>query len=209
MYSMKSTMNINQEGDYMAQHFFELPIAMTDIETTGLDCIVWRADEKGVMRPEAHHEIIEIGLVLFDPDSLNIINTLDVKIRPTRIHLANQKALEVNGYKEEDWKNAVSLKEAMEQYAALTNESVFWAWNMTFDWGFLSNAFSETGVENRMDYHRFDVMSDAIGKLRDKGLRHFKQSAVAKFLGVPEEPEVHRAINGAMVAYQIYKKLNA
>ncbi len=206
---MKSTMNINKEGDYMAQHFFELPIAMTDIETTGLDCIVWKEGEDGVRRPEAHHEIIEIGLVLFDPLSLEIINTLDVKVKPMRMHLAHPKALEVNGYREEDWKDAISLKEAMERYAELTRESVFWAWNVTFDFGFVANAFSETGVANQMDYHRFDVMSDAIGKLRDKGLKHFRQSAVAKFLGVPEEPEVHRAINGAMVAYQIYKKLNA
>ncbi|MBI5153518.1 MAG: 3'-5' exonuclease [Parcubacteria group bacterium] len=194
----------------MARDFFELPIAMTDIETSGVDCIVWKDDVDGIKRPEPHHEIIEIGLVLFDPISFEVIDTLDVKVKPTRMHLATPEALKVNGYKEEDWTHALSLKEAMERYGALTRESVFWAWNVTFDWGFISNAFNETGVSNQMDYRRFDLMSDAYGKLKGRsGFKNLKQSHAAEFLGVPREPEVHRAINGAMVAYQIYKKLNA
>ncbi len=181
---------------------------MTDLETSGVYPIEWIRGEDGITTPRPYHEIIEIGLILFHPTTFAVIDTLDVKVKPVRMHLASPEALKVNGYREEDWVHAVPLGEAMERYAALTKDSVFWAWNATFDWSFISNAFSEVGVANQMDYRRFDLMSAAYRELKKRELKpSFKQSFVAELLGVPKEPEVHRAINGANVAYQIYQKL--
>ncbi len=69
-------------------------IAMTDLETSG--------DVPGV------HEILEIGLVLFDPQTFEIIDSYNRKVKPERIENAVQAALDYNGYSEKDWADAVS-----------------------------------------------------------------------------------------------------
>lgn len=173
--------------------FTERPIAITDCEMTGLD--------------SSRHELIEIGLVLIDQPGLNIIDTFEVKIRPEHIETADPKALQVNGYTSESWQNAVSLKEAMEQYGRKTQNAIFAAYNIAVDWSFIDLAFKKTGVSHSMDYHMIDIPSIAWAKLRHTSIEKIRLSVLAPLLGVPPEPEVHRAINGANVAYQILKKL--
>jgi DNA polymerase-3 subunit epsilon len=167
-------------------------IAMTDLETTG--------DIPGL------HEILEIGLVVFDTNTLKIVDTLNVKIKPLNIENAVPAALERNGYDKKDWKNAVSLEEAVKIYAKKTIDCVFCAYNATFDWGFMNDAFRKTGVQNKMDYHRLDLLSIAWTKgLADN--EKWSLKTACKLFGVPPEPEPHTALNGAMTAYELFKKL--
>lgn len=168
-------------------------IAITDIETTGLD-------------PMAH-EIIEIGLFVVDQKTLSVVDRLDVKVRPEHIETAQREALKVNGYRAEDWSGAVSLKEAMTLFGEKTRGAIFCAHNVTFDWFFVHEAFRKTGVKSELDYHRIDLFTLAWAKLRKEGLEHFTMNAVAKYLGIPEESSPHRAMNGAMLACEVYKKL--
>lgn len=168
-------------------------IAITDIETTGLDPMV--------------HEIIEIGLFVVNQDTLEVMDKIDLKVRPEHIETAQAAALKVNGYRAEDWNGAISLKEAMILFGEKTCGAIFCAHNVTFDWFFVHEAFRKTGVKNELDYHRIDLFTLAWAKLQKKGLEHFTMNAVAKYLGIPEEPSPHRAINGAALAGEIYKKL--
>ncbi|MFA6603335.1 MAG: 3'-5' exonuclease [Patescibacteria group bacterium] len=170
------------------------PIAITDIETTGLD-------------PDTH-EIIEIGLVLVDQKTLEILDTYEVKVRPEHLETAQPEALKVNGYDPADWQNAVPLAAAMAEYARRTRDAIFLAHNVSFDWPFVAKAFRKTGVRDEMSYHRLCNMSGARFLLHNKGLANFKQNQVAEFLGLEPEPEVHRALNGAMLAYQVFRILN-
>ena len=171
-------------------------IAMTDLETTG--------DVFGV------HEILEIGLVVFDQKTFEITDTLNIKIKPLHIENAVPEALTVNGYKAEDWTEAVSLKEAMEIYAEKVKDAVFCAYNATFDWGFISDAFRTTGVINPLstkeNHDRLDLLSIAFAKGLDKSQSLSLRSACDMF-GVPKEPTVHRAINGAETNYELFKKI--
>ena len=123
------------------------PIAMTDLETTG--------------EVPGEQEILEIGLVLFEPITFKILDTWNVKIKPNQIEKANPKALELNGYKAENWTEAISLAEAIKIYAKKTRGAVFCAFNVAFDWGFMSEAFLQTKVKFEMDYHRLDLFSIA------------------------------------------------
>jgi DNA polymerase III alpha subunit (gram-positive type) len=173
--------------------FKDRPLAITDLEMTGLDHSV--------------HEIIEMGLVVADSKNCRIIDKLDVKVKPEHPETADATALAVNGYKAEDWNGALTLKEAMELFAAKTKDAIFCAHNVTFDWAFMHEAFKKTGVRNQMDYHRIDLLSLAWAKLKDSELRTFRLNGIAKFLGITEEPNPHRAINGAMTAYEVYKQL--
>ena len=174
-------------------HIFERPIAITDVETTGLDFAI--------------QEIIEIGLVVINQKTLEILDTLDVKVNPEHIETANEFALNLNGYNETNWKNAITLKEAMSIYGEKTKDAIFCAHNMTFDWSFIFEAFRKTGVKNQMDHHRIDLFTMIWMKLRNSNCEKFSLNEAAKRLGVPEEPMPHRGINGAMTAYEIYKKL--
>ena len=176
-------------------NFFERPIAITDVETTGLDV--------------RRHEIIEIGLVVIDQKTFEIKDTLDIKVAPSHIETSDPKSSLVTGYRPDHWGGAVSLKEAMTQYAAKTQGALFAAWNVAFDWQFIEEAFRATGVRNGMDYHLVDVPSIAWSLLRGKGLGTFRLEKVCEFLGIPPEPSPHRGINGAMKAYEVLKRLLA
>jgi DNA polymerase III epsilon subunit-like protein len=172
----------------------EAPIAMTDLETSG--------DVFGV------HEILEIGLVVFDQKSFEILDTLNVKVKPIHIENAVPAALEKNGYTPKDWDSAASLDEAIGSYVKKTKGAIFCAYNATFDWGFMSDAFRITGIKDEMDYHRLDLLSIAWSKgLADSPSWNLKTAC--KMFGVAEEAEVHRAINGAKTAYELYRKLMA
>lgn len=168
------------------------PIAMTDIETTG--------DIPGV------HEILEIGLVLFDPITFIILDTLNIKVKPLHIENAVPAALERNGYKPEDWEGAVNLNKAMNLYSEKTKGAMFAAYNASFDWGFINEAFRSTSVVNQMDYHRLDVLTMAWMK----GLMFSKSwslKTACKLFGIPPEPEKHEALAGALIAYNLFKKI--
>ncbi len=43
--------------------------------------------------------------------------------------------------------------------------------------------------------------------LRHTDLQKFNGDSLLEFFGLPKEPPVHRAINGAMKDYEIFKKL--
>jgi len=170
----------------------ERRIAMTDLETSG--------DVFGV------NEILEIGLVVFGQKSFEIIDTLDVKVKPEHIENAIPAALAKNGYKPENWQEAVSLKSAIEQYAEKTKDCIFCAYNATFDWGFMNHAFRVTGVQDDMDYHRLDVLS-MLWKDTFRNKESWSLKTACQIFGVPPEPEPHSALNGAMTAYELFKKL--
>jgi DNA polymerase-3 subunit epsilon len=171
---------------------YKRPIAFTDIETTGLNA--------------TQHEIIEIGAVITRHD-LEIIDEIDIKVRPEHIETASPKALEINGYSKERWLGAVSLCEALQEYSSKTTNALFHAHNPTFDWKFIEKGFEETGVENQLDYHRLDNFSIAWHALKNVGLEKLNQENLAEHLGLKPEPAEHRAINGARLSFEIYKRL--
>lgn len=174
---------------------FELPLAFTDIETTGLRV--------------GYHEILEIGLVLVDPVTLEVKDKWEIKVAPSHPERAMPSSLAINGYQEQQWVDAESLTDAMQEYARRVQGSLLAGWNVRFDAAFLSLAFSECGMDiyKAMDYHAFDVMPLALEALRDNRPPRFSLNGVAAHLGLPQEPTIHRALNGARQAFEVYKAL--
>ena len=172
----------------------KLPLAFTDLETTG--------------SVFGEHEILEIGLALVDQVSLQVLDTMNIKVKPLHIEKAVPAALERNSYKLEEWAGASPLKEAMEKYAEKTKGAIFCAYNATFDWGFINEAFRKTGVEDGMDYHRLDILTLAWAKgMKEK--EKWSMKVACEMFGVPPEADPHRALNGAMTCFELYKKLCA
>ena len=175
--------------------YLDRPIAVTDVETSGLIA--------------GHHEIVEIGLVLVDQKSFKILNAYEVKTKIDHPERFDEKARELNGYNEADWADAKPLFKAMVCYNTLAKEAIFCSHNITFDWGFIDQAYKQIGLKNLMDYHRLDTPTMAWLKLMSRGLTSVSLDNVAKFLGLEPEPPIHRAINGAMLAYEVLKKLKS
>lgn len=171
-------------------------IAFTDLEMTGVDPL--------------RHEIIEIGLVIADRTTLEVRAELDIKVKPQHLETADPASLAFAGYREEEWKDASPLPNALKEYAQLVHGSIFAAWNAPYDWIFLASAFRKTGIENPLDYHTLDVFSLAFEKLGTKpDANVFRLPKLCRYLDIPKEPIPHRAINGARIAYEVYKKLKA
>jgi DNA polymerase-3 subunit epsilon len=168
-------------------------MAITDLETTGTD--------------PRNHEIIELGLLVVDQKSLAILDSLELKVRPEHLVTASESALRLNGYNEHDWAGAVSLSEVMTEYSRKVEGAMFCSHNVTFDWSFIQEAVRTTGVPVNLDYHRLDIFTMGWTVLRGHGLDDFNLSKVAKYLGLGEEPVPHRAINGARMAYEVFKRL--
>lgn len=172
--------------------FRDRPLAIVDIETTGDD--------------ELKHEILEIGLLVVRQSDLEVIDSGNWLVKPHHIETAISTALQINGYNENDWKNAIELADVMPEFSAKTKDAIFAAFNVSFDWSFIKHAFRITGVYNLMDYHRLDIMTLAWAAGGDK-LERFNLKAVSEFFGVPPEPDIHRALNGAETGLAVLRKL--
>lgn len=190
------------------------PIAVLDLETSGLI--------------PGTHEVLEVGIVKDHHVSEDELGTADdwyqqttseydlngrkrclnLKIKPSRIGSAQPKALEVNGYKEEDWKDAVTPEEAAHRINAFLKGCVICGYNVKFDMGFLEALFKEVGVKPSWSHHQVDVVAMAYEHLVPCGLEQLSLKAVCEFLGIEPEPEVHRAINGALRCQQVREKLS-
>ena len=173
--------------------FLDRPIAITDVETTGLEFDI--------------HEIIELAVVLVDPKKLEILNTFNIKVKFEHPELFGDEAREVNGYKEEDWVDALPLVYAMICYNEIVKEAVFCSQVVTFDWAFINAAYKKTGLKCLLDYHRLDIPSMAWIKHRKFGLGKLGLDEVSEFMRIAPEIKPHRAINGAMQAYKVLKIL--
>lgn len=164
-------------------------IAFLDLETTGLD--------------PARHDIIEIGLVLVSAKTLTIVQQHSVRVRPERLEQAEAEALAINGYDERAWKDAVSLREALEELAPLIEGTLVAGHNVGFDWSFLEAGFKRASLPlPEVDYHRLDTASLAWPLHSNHDTTSLSLSEVCRYLGI-YRPSPHRALDDARCAYEV------
>jgi len=101
-----------------------------DTETTGLD--------------HTKHEMLEIAIVVIENGERT---TIERKIKPTRIETAQPKALEVNGYSEEEWEEAEEWNKEMSlEFRDLIRGAMIIGHNPMFDMRFIEAACTRFGV---------------------------------------------------------------
>ncbi len=170
-------------------------IAFVDIETTGLD-----RDE---------HEIIELAVVVAEmkDGKFVVVDQLDLKVQPKNIEKAEPQALRINGYNEADWLFAISLEDAMREFAKKTDGAIFSAHNITFDYGFIERAFKTSGAENKMHFHKLDTISLAFGILHtNDDIGKLSLRALCEKYGI-ENKKAHSAFADAYALYEVFKRL--
>lgn len=170
------------------------PLIFLDLETTGL--IVQKI------------EILEIGAIKVESKKpFKVVDKLQIKVRPEKIEAADKEALKIVGYNEEEWKDAISLKEALNKLENFGKEGILVAYNTSFDWAVLDKAYFSIGKIDPFYYHRLDVMPMAYLKLFGKrSLNRFSLGEICKYLKIERETK-HRALSDAWVTYLVFKKL--
>jgi DNA polymerase III alpha subunit (gram-positive type) len=170
--------------------FRDRPLAITDIETTGLDAAV--------------HEIIDLAVLIVDQRTLKILDRYHARIKPRHIRTGAKRALAVAGYTESAWSKAVPLETALEAYAAKARDTVFCSYNVYLSYSFMDAAFRESGVEDPTEYHRLDLFTLAWSRL---GLASPNLDSICKRLDIMPEPLPRRAMDGAIKQLEVLKAL--
>ncbi len=170
-----------------------MKIALTDIETTGLD--------------PTKHEIIEIGCVVFDSKTLEVLDEIDIKVRPQHIETGDPKAFAVNGYNAEEWEFAVDPRVALSDYIARTAGCNFMAYNYHFDLSFLEFAAREQGLKFEFGRPSVDLLSLAMAKVPHGKVGSWSMKTICTYFRLPPESKVHRALSGAQKEFELYKAM--
>jgi len=174
----------------------DIPLAFIDLETTGIDPAV--------------HEIIEIGLVLARQSKeprrpLVEVERLCLKIRPEHIERADPKALQVNHYNEEEWKDAILFADASVILDEKLHGHAIVAQNVAFDMGFLMRAYEKEGksLDKIIHYYKYDLGSMVIGKeYWNREYQRFTLNELARNIGV-ENTKAHSALADAVATFEI------
>lgn len=175
--------------------------AFLDIETTGLE-------------PSEGAVILSVGFVLNKGEQ-----AFEATLKPTteEWNKANPKALEVNGmtweYLQEHGVSLDAAKDLIVNYLldnhVLKGDAIFVGQNPGFDIKFLRHYM---GAELEWIGAPLDDVLDNIYLFKSlckvdpelKKQRKFNTHAMSQALGVPEEPEVHNALEGAKAAMRNY-----
>ena len=165
----------------------EKPVVFMDGETSGLR--------------HGYHELLEFA-------GIKGSETLVLKIKPRRIGNADPKALEVNGYNEAEWADALYYKTAAGLILAFLKDCVIVGHNVKFDADFITALLREAGYHDRIDYHLIDTCTLAFVVLVPMGLESLSLKNVCPFMGIPPEPTMHRALAGAMACKNVYLGLS-
>ena len=170
-----------------------MDLVFVDVETTGLD-------------PE-RHELLELAAVRVDPHTLEPTDHASVRVRPTRLAAADPKALEVNGYSDEVWRDAVTLATGLRRLAPLLEGALVAGHNVGFDWAFLARGYEQAGLPvPAVDYHRLDTASLAWPLFAGAETESLSLDAVCAALGLCR-PSPHRALADALASLEVARKL--
>lgn len=170
--------------------FADRPLAITDIETTGLDSAV--------------HEIIELAVLVVDQSSFKVRDQYHTRVRPSHIKTAAARALEVAGYSPVAWRASVDIETAVTTYSRKTAGAIFVSYNMFLAYSFLDAGFKAAGVEDTTDYHRLDIFSLAWSRL---GPGPANLDSICRRLGIVPEPLPRRAMDGALKQLEVLRAL--
>lgn len=141
-----------------------------DTETTGLD-------------PDSH-ELLSLGAIVL-MDGI-VVESIEVKIRPSHIDSADPKALEVNGYTPYRWRNAIDGQSACTiiKYLFLSHQdAVLVGHNVQFDIKFL-RAFAKKYKEHYLFPTPYlDTRDICRAALAPYGCQSMSLDNICEFLG--------------------------
>ena len=170
-------------------------IVFLDLETTGLN--------------EGLHDIIEIGALRVDARSLEVVSHLNVRVHPTRLDVADPRALQINGFTVDAWQDARSLYEALRLLSPLLSGASLAGHNVAFDRRFLVEGFKRACVPfPNMHYHTIDTISLAWPLYASGEVNSLSLDTVCGHFDI-ERPSPHRALNDAKASLEVARRMRS
>ena len=170
-------------------------LAFVDTETTGLDVSPTGA------------EVIEFTVIL--ERNGKVIDRVSHKIKPSRIENAHPRALEINGYSEKNWENAIDKETAcflIESLLCNKKNLVIVGHNVAFDKNGLNALLEECGSKKRVTHRVFDTQALVYEHLTDLGLQSTSLDSVREFLGWSQD-NAHTAQKDTDDCRKLFHKL--
>lgn len=173
--------------------FRKRKLLFVDLETTGID-------------PDVH-EIVEVGCLVVDGETLEICSKYYAKVKPLHPENGSTEAIKISGYKSSEWKDAIPLKNVLEEIVKLAPNAMLAGWKVDFDWWFLEHALKKNNIKFEFDYHLVDVMALAyVYFRRRKNPKHLGLRTAARHFKV-HVPEKHGAMSDIEGTYNVFRKL--
>lgn len=169
-------------------------IHFIDIETSGLHPAV--------------HEIIEVGIVSFDPVDWTATNT--AFSLPFDIAAADPRALEVNGWGKRQFAVEMGVAEAARTMDALIlKEDFVVAWHAHFDFGFLNEFYRRHWDGRRTPWSHSNVLDMPSLVLARRGIiMPGRTKTLMPMVGVLEGDDKHTALADARACFEAWKALD-
>lgn len=172
-------------------------IAAIDTETTGLDV--------------KKHEIIQIGLVILQQqDNGNLIyeEKHEYKIKPINIKNASAEALKINGYTENDWKDAISFRKCFEILNKTFSKcECLIGQNLIFDLRFISKEYWRYGLELPKIPKYIDTKHMGQQLVNEGKINSCSMDKMCKHFDVKYSGRAHTALTDCMRTVAVWERL--
>jgi DNA polymerase III epsilon subunit-like protein len=172
---------------------YERKLAFIDTETTGLD-------------PDTH-ELIEMGVLIYDPNKEEVEKEWDVKIAPSHIETASDVALSINGYADDPESYTGSLKSALIKFNSLTKDCMIVGQNVEFDIKFIKLGMEQFNIEPAFHRHwKLEMVSLAWWAIKNSDISGVSLAKLCDHFSI-SNVGAHRALTDCRRTYELYLKL--
>lgn len=178
----------------MKKKLNEYNLAFLDIECTGLD--------------KTKHEIIEIGVLVYNPLKDEIEQEWEVKIAPKHIETADNKAIKINGYVNNPNLYTKDIKSSLIKLNNTICNCIIIGQNIDFDLGFILYNMENFGIAPNFDVkRRLDLTSMVWLEIKDSNIEGTGLNSLCKFFNVCNIGE-HGALVDCYRVFEIYHILS-
>jgi DNA polymerase III alpha subunit (gram-positive type) len=184
--------NTKMPRRYVADtHIKERPLAFVDLEFSGL---------------EADSEILQIGVVLVSQPDFAVVGEWQAKVKPHHIETGDTTSLKIIGYSARKWKDALPLKQALEQLNIFVKDAVLIGYNVVGDFYQLKKSYHHVGLVPSYHWQVLDVLSMIFAELYRSKMDGFRMREVVKHFHLKNQ-HWHDALVDARATYEIFVKL--
>lgn len=169
----------------------ERQLIFMDLEFTGL---------------EMRHEILQIAAIVVTQPDFKIVREWEAKTKPEHLDQADPESIKIVGYTDEKWKDAIPLRQALEEFNAIAKDGVLVGYNPVMDFLFLQKAMAGLGMKPAFHWQVVDVMSMVWKDLYGQPLTEYRMSEITKYFGIKNDKH-HDALEDARMTYEIFMKL--
>jgi DNA polymerase III alpha subunit (gram-positive type) len=169
-------------------------LAFTDLELTGL-CL-------------KKHEIIEIGVLIYNQHRDEIEKEWSVKVAPLHIETASQKALVINGYinNPDNYRN--KLNPSLIKFNSIVKGCMLVGYNIGCDVGFIKRDMDKLNIRPTFSRIPLDLMSMVWFAIKDSNIKGMSLDTVCDYFDICNIGS-HSALIDCRRSYELYRKLNS